>query len=213
MASRKHIEGAELEEVLTESKPARNMKLSKNKNSNSRIDQTSKCSSVSIDGKTRPIMHNTYRWFTPRKSKQNGVKSNSKITNPIILRNRFSIFLEPIDDPVQFQTIPGIANLPGGTIIHMGREPDSTTTLVGNNSDSLDGTIYTEDTDNAEAPHIDKCSSVNYVHHSNIFTLCVGNVQSAGNKINTITDYTHEHDLDNVMYLIDESWLPEDASP
>ncbi len=29
-----------------------------------------------------------------------------------------------------------------------------------------------------------------------------------GNKINTIADYTHEHDLD--MYLIVESWLPED---
>ncbi len=28
------------------------------------------------------------------------------------------------------------------------------------------------------------------------------------NKINTIADYTHEHDLD--MYLTVESWLPED---
>ncbi len=33
-------------------------------------------------------------------------------------------------------------------------------------------------------------------------------VQSAGNKINTIADYTHEHDLD--MYLLVESWLPGD---
>ncbi len=89
---------------------------------------------------------------------------------------------------MQSQTIPGIANPPGGTIIQMSREPDSTTTIVGNNSGSLDGTIHTEDTD--------KYSSANYLHHSNIFTLCVGNVQSAGNKINTIADYTHEHDLD-----------------
>ncbi len=87
-------------------------------------------------------------------------------------------------------------------------EPDSTITLVGNNSGSLDGTIYTEDSDNAGAPHIDKCSSANYLHHSNIFTLFVGNVQSAGNKINTIADYTHQHDLD--MYVIVESWLPDD---
>ncbi len=36
----------------------------------------------------------------------------------------------------------------------------------------------------------------------------MGNVQSSGNKINTIADYTNEHDLD--MYLIVESWLPED---
>ncbi len=90
----------------------------------------------------------------------------------------------------------------------MSREPDSTTTLVSNNSGSLDGTIHTEDTDNAGAPHIDKCSSANYLYHSNIFTLCVGNVQYAGNKIITIADYTHEHNLD--MYLIVESWLPED---
>ncbi len=62
----------------------------------------------------------------------------------------------------------------------MSREPDSTTTLVGNKSGSLDGTIHTEDTDNARAPHIDKYSS-------------------AGNKINTIADYTHDHDLD--MYF------------
>ncbi len=84
----------------------------------------------------------------------------------------------------------------------MSREPDSTTTLVGNTSGSLDGTIHTKYTDNARAPHIDKCSSANYLHHSNIFTLSVGNVQYAGNKINTIADYTHEHDLD--MYLIVE---------
>ncbi len=84
----------------------------------------------------------THEWFTPRKSKQNRIKSNSKITNPITLSNRFSILLEPNDDPVQSQTIPGIANPPGGTIIHMSREPDSTTTLVGNNSGSLDGTIH-----------------------------------------------------------------------
>ncbi len=38
--------------------------------------------------------------------------------------------------------------------------------------------------------------------------ICVDNVHSSGNKINTIADYTHEHDLD--MYLIVESWLPED---
>ncbi len=62
------------------------------------------------------------------------IKSNSKITNPITFSIRFSILLEPIDDLVQFQTIPGIANPPGGTIIHMSREPDSTTTLVGNKS-------------------------------------------------------------------------------
>ncbi len=67
----------------------------------------------------------------------------------------------------------------------MSREPESTTTLVGNNSGSLDGTIHTEDTDNAGATHIDKCSSAMYLHHSNIFTLFVGNAQSAGNKINT----------------------------
>ncbi len=109
---------------------------------------------------------------------------------------------------MQSQTIPGIANPPGDTIIHMSREPDSTTTLVGNTSGSLDGTIHTEDTDNAGAPDIDKYSSANYLHYSNIFTLCVDNVQSAGNKINTIADYTYEHDLD--MYLIVESWLPED---
>ncbi len=35
----------------------------------------------------------------------------------------------------------------------------------------------------------------------------MGNVQSAGNKITTIADYTREHDID--MYLIVESWLPE----
>ncbi len=104
------------------------------------------------------------------------------ITNPITLSNRFSILLEPID---AIATIPGIANPPGDTIIHMCREPDSTTTLVGNKSGSLDGTINTEDTDNAGTPHIDKCSSANYLHHSNIFTLCVGNVQSVGNKLNT----------------------------
>ncbi len=104
---------------------------------------------------------------------------NSKIINPITLNNRFSIILEPIDDPVQSQTIPSIDNPPGGTIIHMSREPDSTTTLVGNNSGLLDGTIHTEDTDNAAAPNIDKCSSVNYLHHSNIFALCVSNAQYA----------------------------------
>ncbi len=141
---------------------------------------------MSIDGKTRPIVHNTHEWFTPQKNKQNRIKSNSKITNPITLSNRFSILLGPIDDTVQPQTIPGIANPPGGTIIHMSRELDSTTTLVGNKSGSLDGTIHTEDTNNAGAPHIDKYSSANYLYHSNIFTLCVGNVQSAGNKINTI---------------------------
>ncbi len=79
---------------------------------------------------------------------------------------------------------------------------------VGNNSGSLDGTIHTEDTDNEGAHHIDKCSSTNDLHHSNFFTLCVGNVQSAGNKINTTADYAQEHDLD--IYLIVESWLPED---
>ncbi len=102
---------------------------------------------------------------------------------------------------MQSQTIPGIANPPGGTIIHMGREPDSTTTLVGNKSGSLDGTIHTEDTDTIGALHIDKYRSANYLYLSNIFTLCVGNIQYAGNKINTIADY---------MYLIVESWLPED---
>ncbi len=71
---------------------------------------------------------------------------------------------------------------------------------------SVTGTIHIEDTDNAGAPHIDKYSSAKYLYHSNIFTLCVGNVQSAGNKINTIADYTDEHDLE--MYLIVESWLP-----
>ncbi len=81
-------------------------------------------------------------------------------------------------------------------------EPDSTTTVVGNTSGSLDSTIHTEDTDNAGAPQIDKYSSANYLYHSNIFTLCVDNVQSAGNKINTTADYTHEHDLD--IYLIVE---------
>ncbi len=55
MASRKPIDGAELEEIFKRVNPPRNMKLSKNKNSNSRINQTSKCSSVSIDGKTRPM--------------------------------------------------------------------------------------------------------------------------------------------------------------
>ncbi len=50
---------------IKEGKPPRNMKLSKNKKSNSRINQTSICSSVSIDGKTRPIVHNTHEWFTP----------------------------------------------------------------------------------------------------------------------------------------------------
>ncbi len=45
------------------------------------------------------------------------------------------------------------------------------------------------------------------VNHSNTFKLCVGNVQSAGNKITTIADYAHEHDID--MYVIVESWLPE----
>ncbi len=109
---------------------------------------------------------------------------------------------------MQSHTIPGITNQPGGTIIHMGREPDSTTTLVGNMFGSLDGTIRTEDTDTAGAPHIDKYSSANYLYHSNIFTLYVGNVQSAGNKINTRADYTHEYDLD--IYLIVKSWLPED---
>ncbi len=109
---------------------------------------------------------------------------------------------------MKYQTKPGIATPPGGTIIHMSREPNNTTTLVGNKSGSLDGTIHTEDTDNAWAPQIHKYSCANYLYHSNIFTLCVGNVQSAGNKINTIADYTREHDLD--MYLIIESWLPED---
>ncbi len=109
---------------------------------------------------------------------------------------------------MQSQMIPSIANPPGGTIIHMSGEPDITTILVGNKSGSLDGTIHTEDTDNAGAPHIDKYSSANYLYHSNIFTIWVGNVQSAGNKINTLADYTHQHDLD--MYLIVESWLPED---
>ncbi len=37
----------------------------------------------------------------------------------------------------------------------MSREQDSTTTLVSNKFGSLDGTIYTEDTENAGAPHID----------------------------------------------------------
>ncbi len=46
--------------IIKEGKHPRNVKLSKNKNSNSRINQTSKCSSVSIDGKTRHIVHNTY---------------------------------------------------------------------------------------------------------------------------------------------------------
>ncbi len=90
----------------------------------------------------------------------------------------------------------------------MSREPDSTTTLVSNKSGSLDGTKHTENTDTAGAPHIDKYSSANYLYHSNIFTLCVGNVQYAGNKINTIADYRHEHGLD--MYIIVELWLPED---
>ncbi len=45
------------------------------------------------------------------------------------------------------------------------------------------------------------------VNHSNTFKLCVGNVQSAGNKITTIADYTRKHDID--MYLIVESWLCE----
>ncbi len=163
---------------IKDGNPLRNMKLSKSQNSNSRINQTSKCSSVSIDDKTRPIVHNTYEWFTPRKRKQNRVKSSSNITNPITFSNRFSILLEPIDGLVQSQTTSVIANPPGGTIIHMSREPDSTTTLVGNTSGSLDGTIQTEDTDNAVAPHIDTDSSANYLYHSNIFTLCVGNVQS-----------------------------------
>ncbi len=91
---------------IKEGKPSWNMKLSKNKNCNSRMNQTFKCSIVSIDGKTKPIVQNMYEWFTPRKSKQNRVKSNSKITNPITLSNRFSILLEPIDDSVQSQTIP-----------------------------------------------------------------------------------------------------------
>ncbi len=68
--------------------------------------------------------------------------------------------------------------------------------------------LHTEDNDNAGAPHIDKCSSANYPDYSNIFTIEVSNVHSAGNKIHTIADYTHEDDLD--MYLIVESWLPED---
>ncbi len=76
----------------------------------------------------------------PKKSKQNRIKSNSKKTNPITLSNRFSILLEPIDDPVQSQTVPGITN--HHTIIHMSREPDSTSTLVGNMSGSLDSTIH-----------------------------------------------------------------------
>ncbi len=38
----------------------------------------------------------------------------------------------------------------------MSREQDSTTTLGSNKFGSLDGTIHTEDTDNAGAPHIDK---------------------------------------------------------
>ncbi len=124
------------------------MKLRKNKNIYSRINQTSKCSSVSIDGKTRSIVHNTYKWFTPRKRKQDRVKSNSKITNPITLSNKFSIFLEPIDDPVQSQTIPGIANPSGGSIIQISEESDSTITLVDNNSSSVDGTMHREDIDN-----------------------------------------------------------------
>ncbi len=45
------------------------------------------------------------------------------------------------------------------------------------------------------------------VNHSNTFKRCVGKVQSAGNKITTIANYTHEHDID--MYLIVELWLPE----
>ncbi len=108
-----------------------------------------------------------------KKKKQNRIKSNFKITNPITLSNRFSILLEPIYDPVQSQTIPCIANPPGGTIIHMSREPDSTTKLVCNKFGSQDGTIHTEDTDNVGAPHIDKYGNVNYLYHSNIFTLCV----------------------------------------
>ncbi len=129
----------------------------------------------------------------PTKSKQNRIKSNSKITNPITLNNRFSILLEPIYDPVQSQTIPGIGNPPGGIIIHMSKEPYSTTKLIDNKSGLLDGTLHTEDTDNAGTPHIDTYSSATYLYHSNIFTLCVDNVQSAGNKINTIADYTHGH--------------------
>ncbi len=70
---------------------------------------------------------------------------------------------------MQSHTISGIANPPGDTIIHMNREPDSTSTLVGNNSRSLDGTIHTEDTDNAGAPHIDKCSNASVKH---LHTLC-----------------------------------------
>ncbi len=60
---------------------------------------------MSIDGKTMPIAHNMSKWFTPRRSKQNRVKSNSKTTNQITLSNRFNILLEPIDDLVQSQTI------------------------------------------------------------------------------------------------------------
>ncbi len=54
-----------------------------------------------------------------------------------------SIILDPIDDPVQSQTIPGIANPLGGTVIHMSRELDSTTTLVGNKSCVTDNAMET----------------------------------------------------------------------
>ncbi len=105
--------------------------------------------------------------------KVNKIRSNPILRSQITLSNRFSILLEPVDDPLQSQTTPHIANTPGGTIIHMSREPDSTTTLVVNMSGSLNGTIHTGDTDTAGAPHIDKYSSANYLYHSKIFiTLC-----------------------------------------
>ncbi len=120
---------------------------------------------MSIDGKTRPMVHNMHEWFTLRKSKQNRIKSNSKITNPITLSNRFSTLLESIDDLVQSQTIQ-ILLIHQVAPSYISREPDGTTTLVGNKSGSLDDTIHTEDTDNTGAPHIDKYSSANYLYYS-----------------------------------------------
>ncbi len=61
---KKSHRGCSAGRIFKEGKPSKNMKLSKNKNINSRVKQASKCSSVSIDGKTRPIVHNMYEWFT-----------------------------------------------------------------------------------------------------------------------------------------------------
>ncbi len=77
--------------------------------------------------------------------KVNKIGSNpilrSQIQSHLVIDLAFSFNL--LMQLVQSQTIPDIANPPGGTIIHMSREPDSTTTLVCNNSGSLDGTIHT----------------------------------------------------------------------